>query len=270
MSKKKKIIIRLLTVFAIISALILGYFFFIKPIFEKQDEEEMIKQEQQDFLDLVHEFESVSSDGNKPYEFIKKYDNMVGWIKIPKTGFSYPVMYTGPTEDQDQAEFYLHRDVNDKYSFCGTPFIDARCDPMSSDNLIIYGHNISGRRHFGFLHNYRDEAFYEKHPDIYYSDADKKHHYEILSVIETTIHSSIYNFIDIGNKDDYTDGLKRILDESMYETTTAKKLEKLIKKDRITVSKPDKKHVHPNLLTLSTCRTYAGSDNRLLIIAMET
>lgn len=270
MSKKKKIIIRLLTMFAIISALILGYFFFIKPIFEKQDEEEMIKQEQQDFLDLVHEFESVSSDGTTPYEFMKKYDNMVGWLKIPRSGFSYPVMYTGPAENIEQAEFYLHRDVHDNYSFCGTPFIDARCDPAKSDNLIIYGHNISGRRQFGFLHNYRDESFYNNNRDIYYSDKEKKHHYEVLSVIETTIQSPVYNFIDIGNKDDYIDGLKRILDDGMYKTSAAKKLEKLIKKKRITVSNRGKKTIHPQLITLSTCRTYAGSDNRLLIIAMET
>ena len=255
----KKYIIRSIIVVAVIAVLVLGYIFFIRPWLNQKSDEEQIEQDQQQFMDLHHEYESTVSDEDKPYKFLKRYKNMVGWIKIPKTEFSYPVMYS----EQDDGEYYLHRDVHGKYSFCGTPFIDVRCDPSESDNLIIYGHNITRKRHFGYLHYYKDKNFYKKHQDIYYSDETAKHHYEILSVIETTIHSPVYNFIDVGNSDEYIDGLKDIVKSSIYETAVAKKIAKQYKKIK---KDPDNR---PHLITLSTCRTYAGSDNRLLVIAVE-
>ncbi len=94
----------------------------------------------------------------------KKYKDMIGWLEIKDTGFSYPVMQTGikgPHEGDWQ--YYLHRDVHGDYSFYGTPFLDVRCK-TDSDNLIIYGHNINGRRYFGYLQNFREETFLRNIP----------------------------------------------------------------------------------------------------------
>lgn len=83
----------------------------------------------------------------------KKYKDMIGWIEIKDTGFSYPVMQTGiKGHHEGDWQYYLHRDVHGDYSFYGTPFLDVRCK-TDSDNLIIYGHNINGRRYFGYLQN---------------------------------------------------------------------------------------------------------------------
>ena len=70
---------------------------------------------------------------------IKRNTNCIGWISIPGTSFSYPVMGSS----SENPEYYLHRDFDKKYSFYGTPFLDYRCR-LQSDNLIIYGHNING------------------------------------------------------------------------------------------------------------------------------
>ena len=59
----------------------------------------------------------------------------------------------------DDWQYYLHRDVHGGYSFYGTPFLDVRCR-ADSDNRIIYGHNINGRRYFGYLQNFREEVFF--------------------------------------------------------------------------------------------------------------
>ena len=73
----------------------------------------------------------------------KKYKDMIGWLEIKGTGFSYPVMQTGiKGHHEDDWQYYLHRDVHGDYSFYGTPFLDVRCK-TDSDNLIIYGHNIN-------------------------------------------------------------------------------------------------------------------------------
>ena len=65
------------------------------------------------------------------------------------------------------------RDVHGEYSFYGTPFLDVRCT-TDSDNLIIYGHNINGRRYFGYLQNFREETFFRKHPKFSFTAVVKK------------------------------------------------------------------------------------------------
>ncbi len=90
----------------------------------------------------------------------KKYKDMIGWLEIKDIGFSYPVMQTGTKgHHAGDWQYYLHRDVHGGYSFYGTPFLDVRCK-TASDNLIIYGHNINGRRCFGYLQNFREETFF--------------------------------------------------------------------------------------------------------------
>ena len=94
----------------------------------------------------------------------KKYKDMIGWLEIKDTGFSYPVMQTGiKGHHEGDWQYYLHRDVHGDYSFYGTPFLDVRCK-TDSDNLIIYGHNINGRRYFGYLQNFREETFLRNIP----------------------------------------------------------------------------------------------------------
>ena len=53
----------------------------------------------------------------------KKYKDMIGWLEIKGTGFSYPVMQTGiKGHHEGDWQYYLHRDVHGDYSFYGTPF----------------------------------------------------------------------------------------------------------------------------------------------------
>lgn len=48
----------------------------------------------------------------------KKYKDMIGWLEIKGTGFSYPVMQTGiKGHHEGDWQYYLHRDVHGDYSF---------------------------------------------------------------------------------------------------------------------------------------------------------
>ena len=88
----------------------------------------------------------------------KKNKDIVGYIEIPNTTISYPVLQT-----TDEPDFYLNHDINRNYSFYGTPYLSAYCNLEKSDNLIIYGHNINGTKMFGELTKYREENFFKKH-----------------------------------------------------------------------------------------------------------
>ncbi|MCI9537615.1 MAG: class B sortase [Eubacterium sp.] len=189
----------------------------------------------------------------------KRYKDMVGWLEIKKSDFSYPVMQT-----KNDPEYYLHRDEKGGYSFYGTPFLDFRCS-LESDNLIIYGHNINGRRFFGYLQNYRDREFYESHKTLCFSKVDGvEETYPIISVMKTDTDSDCYRYTDIYNDEEYRDLVKEILNNSLYRCEGADILEKEMNEE--TVEAFFHKY---QFLTLSTCRTGEGRDARLLVIGCK-
>lgn len=182
----------------------------------------------------------------------------IGWLNIDNTSISYPVM-----QRNGDGEYYLHRDFDGNYSVYGTPFLDARCT-LSSDNCIIYGHNISGGRMFGLLHSYTEESFYKEHPKVKFRSGNEKHLYQIISVIKTDTTSPVYSFIDLGNWQEYRDYVTFILSHSLYQTTMGKQIETVLER----TSSEDFFHRY-QFLTLSTCRSWIGRDARLLVIAAK-
>ena len=89
-----------------------------------------------------------------------------GWLCIPDTQLSYPVMHT-----PDNPQKYLRRSFYGEYSQSGVPFLDWRCD-LQSDHLIVYGHNMKNGTMFSSLRNYTDPAFCAEHPVIEFQTAD--------------------------------------------------------------------------------------------------
>ena len=195
----------------------------------------------------------------------KKYKDMIGWLEIKGTGFSYPVMQTGMKgHHPDDWQYYLHRDVHGGYSFYGTPFLDVRCR-ADSDNRIIYGHNINGRRYFGYLQNFREEVFFKKHPVFFFTPVDgKEEKYHIISVLETDKYADYYSFTGYGNEEDYYGMVDKILSHSRFENEAAKKMKK-----EMGESDAEAFFRRYRFVTLSTCRTMDGKDKRLMVIGCK-
>lgn len=180
----------------------------------------------------------------------------IGWLKIEDTHFSYPVM-----QRKEDSEYYLHRDFDGNDSFYGTPFLDSRCT-LDSDNCIIYGHNINGGRMFGKLHAYVSGDYYRKHPEIKLRAGEERRKYQVVSVIHTTIASSVYSFVEVGNWEEYGDYVKAILSHSLYHTEMGDRMETERREE--TAEAFFKKY---QFLTLATCRSWLGRDARLLVVA---
>ena len=174
----------------------------------------------------------------------KRNSDVVGYLEIPDTTISYPVMQT-----KDNPDFYLTHDIDKNYSFYGTPYLSAYCDLEKSDNLIIYGHNINGGRMFGALTQYRNESFYQKHNIIYFT-TEEKMKYEIFAVISVNKYSFPYwQFVMAQDENDYDEFVNKVKQYSLFDTgITPKYGEKLI--------------------TLSTCDNSRGSDYRFIVIGM--
>lgn len=78
----------------------------------------------------------------------------IGWLTIEGTMIDYPVMY-----HPEEENYYLHRDFNEEYSANGCLFLSEKCDPETSDNLIIYGHHMNSGKMFAALEGYKQQAF---------------------------------------------------------------------------------------------------------------
>ena len=245
---KRRILFFLFLILAVIASIL---FLYLKRTVDQERKQDKIEKE----ITTEREKDGV---GN----LHKKYKDMIGWLEIKGTGFSYPVMQTGTKgHHPDDWQYYLHRDVHGGYSFYGTPFLDVRCR-ADSDNRIIYGHNINGRRYFGYLQNFREEAFFMKHPVFFFTPVDgKEERYHIISVLETDKYAEYYSFTDYGNEEDYYGMVEKILSHSRFENEAAKKMKKEMEE-----SYAEAFFRRYQFVTLSTCRTMDGKDKRLMVI----
>lgn len=180
----------------------------------------------------------------------------IGWLKIKDSSISYPVM-----QKKGDSEYYLHRNFDGNYSFYGTPFLDARCT-LDSDNCIIYGHNINGRKMFGALHAYDSEEYYKKHPEINFRAGEERRRYQIVSVIHADTASPVYSFTDVGNWEEYRKYVADILSQSLYHTEMGDRVQEEVHKNT-----EEGFFRRYQFLTLSTCRSWIGRDARLLVVA---
>lgn len=200
--------------------------------------------EEKQFVNIQNEAQTMN-DNNIVDKLRKRNQDVIGYLEIPDTTISYPVM-----QSKDNPDFYLNHDIDKNYSFYGTPYLSAYCDLEKSDNLIIYGHNINGGKMFGALTQYRDENFYKKHKNILFTTKDKKK-YKIFSVISV-------------NKNDFP-YWKCVMaqDESDYDTFINKAKQYSIYDIDITPKYGEK------ILTLSTCDNSRGDDYRFVVFAVE-
>ena len=175
--------------------------------------------------------ESVTEKKSDVNGLVKKNKDCIGYVEIPGTTISYPVMQT-----KDKPDFYLNHDFNRNYSFYGTPYLSAYCDVNKSDNLIIYGHNINGGKMFGALEKYKDKEFFNK---------DRK-----FAVMSVNIHEFEYwKFIMAKDEKEYDEFVDKVEEHSPWR-------------------QENKPKYGEQMLMLSTCDNGKGDDWRIVVIGV--
>lgn len=88
--------------------------------------------------------------------------DVVGWIEIPNTVVSYPILHT------NNNSYYLNKTWRKDYSSVGSIFLECenRAD-LSQFNTLIYGHNMRDGSMFSNLKDYQDTEYWQEHPTIY-------------------------------------------------------------------------------------------------------
>lgn len=99
---------------------------------------------------------------------LRQNPDTAAWLYSENTAINYPVMYSGDNEK------YLRALPDLSYYIGGTPFIDFRCAPdFSCRNTIIYGHHMYDGSMFGSLKAYKEQSYYESHPELYILTPEK-------------------------------------------------------------------------------------------------
>lgn len=130
-------------------------------------------------------------------------EEVLGWILIPDTGVDYP-MVQGTDND-----YYLNHTWKRSRNSMGAIFLDYRCSGNLLDgNTVIYGHRMNNKSMFGLLHQYKEQQYFEAHPDIYIVDETGCYRYAIFAAYEADANGGktyIVRFSSKEKKQEYLD-----------------------------------------------------------------
>jgi sortase B len=175
----------------------------------------------------------------------------VGWVAIPHTPVSYPVVQTTNNHK------YLATSFNGGHSRAGTVFADSNNDMRNLDTVtIIYGHNMGTGRDdmFSSLLGYKEYGYHLENRFIQFDTVYQRYGWwEIFAVIELDIRATEFPFLQLsfGSAADFMDWVAKAKELSIHD----------IEMD-----------IDPNdrILMLSTCdRSNFGHNGRLLILAVN-
>ena len=176
--------------------------------------------------DLDSDFDCIEVDSTK---LLLKNTDYIGWIYVPKTKISYPVVKSVDNRD------YLHSNFYGQYSFPGTIFLDARCNgDIMKDHTILYGHNMTDGSMFADLKKFYNSEFTKEHPVFWFITPEQNLLYKIFSVCQSDPSDEVQFGVS------YADEMHFIKDMEALKNRS------LIKID-IDVEKGDR------VMTLSTC-----------------
>jgi len=148
-------------------------------------------------------------DGISAYEILLPYyerlreqnGDMVGWLRIPGTRVSYPVMQT-----KNSPEFYLDRNFEKNYSASGSLFAADISDvDRPSEVVIIYGHRMKTGAMFGSLGDFLKEDFLLEHDRVIFDTFTERNEYKIYMLFSLAVGPEIENEFDYFNYNGFSD-----------------------------------------------------------------
>lgn len=120
-------------------------------------------------------------------ELRKVNSDILGWIVIPNTVVSYPLVQAA---DND---FYLYRTWKKSDSIVGSIFMDALCSPDLSDfHTLVYGHNMNNGSMFGTLKKFKTFEYWQTHPYFMISTDAGVYTYKIFSAFEANLTDPVF------------------------------------------------------------------------------
>lgn len=165
--------------------------------------------------------------------------DVVGWIAIPGTTLSYPLM-----QGEDN-QYYLSHSWKREAAGGGSVFLESTNNRDLIDlHTIAYAHRMRNDTMFGTLKYYKNLDFWQEHPRVYIVLNDIIYRYDIFSAQEANVKGIVYR-LDIEENQLEEEFLQYCVENSVIDTGLIPETS-----DRI--------------LTLSTC-TGNGHANRWVV-----
>lgn len=158
-------------------------------------------------IERISEIANIPADPNQPFsvnwdELRTVNSDVVGWILIPNTNISYPIVQT------KNNEYYLNMTFEKQSNYAGAIFMDKDAQgDFSDNNTFIYGHNTRHGTMFGQLENFVEADFFNTNPYMYIFTPEQNYRGEIISFHSTKAGTDFYQY---GIKD--VDQWQRYLD----------------------------------------------------------
>jgi len=170
--------------------------------------------------------------------------DVIGWINIPRTDLSYPVMQTVDNE------YYLTHTWKNNRNKVGAIFMECTNAADYSDfHTLVYGHNMSDGSMFGSLKQYKTHRYWSYNPYVYTVSDSGTLTWKIFSVYEVSTEALTYR-VDFAEGGDTAK--QEFLDFCISQTTI---------ETGVTPT------VNDRILTLSTC-TGQNHVKRFVVQAM--
>jgi len=204
------------------------------------------KKQTDEFVSIAQAVEdSGQCSDNKYADLYAQNNDFIGWIKIEDTVIDYPVM-----QSKNSPNFYLDHNFKKAYSRFGIPYMQENCS-LSSDNIIVYGHNMKNKSMFNELTKYKDKDFYNAHRYIQLDTLSEQRKYEVICAFKTVAYANngfkYYSFVDADSQEDFSAYIEKCQALSFYDTG-------------VNAEYGDK------LITLSTCE-YSQNNGRFVVVA---
>ena len=180
----------------------------------------------------------------------KMNKDLVGYVYIPDTNVNCPVV-----QRKSEKDYYLHRDFLKQETRHGCVYVREACDVFEpSDVVTLYGHNMADNTMFSHVHKFKKKDFFKSHPILYFDTLYERHTYQVVCVFRTSAKYGegfpYHLYDDFNNKEEFDEFVKNARALAVQDS-------------HISVHYGDK------LLLLSTCEGAAGSDQRLVLMAVR-
>lgn len=176
----------------------------------------------------------------------------MGWLAIPNTGVSFPVLHS---VDNDK---YLNTSFYGEKSNTGAIFLDCsnKVDPLDK-NSILYGHNMGRGRvgdMFGPLLKFKEKSYYEEHNHIQFDTVHRRYGWwKVFAVVNLDVKTSTFDYL----KQNFSDAAE-------FEAWIAQAKQLSLYDAGVQVMPGDR------TLVLSTCDRFFSKNGRLLVMAVHT
>jgi sortase B len=184
---------------------------------------------------------------NVDWEALQGVADLCGWIYIPDTKISYPVMQSSDNED------YLHHSYDGTASKAGSIFVDKLNAGFANRHVVVYGHNMADGSMFHGLKNYLDQEYAAANETVYIATPDGVTEvYTVYSVAVVDISNLSWNpyQLSFSSEDEYRGWIEDSIESSIYNAS----------------SNPIN---NEKVITLSTCMSRGNSGERVVVSAFK-